>query len=177
MKKTSQNGHFQPCVVILFDFLLLFLILLEKGHLETPTLVYNINARVSKPQILETYLDTPLRHHLQNLLGIYRQSELVDCNTLRFLHIWRPGRGWHIHRYQYMYVHPRSILLDMYKSNFREYWYNTQKRHMVDICTHCHRAYRNLCLHNRRYNGTDYSNKRRFYIHGLSYNDNRLKKF
>ena len=123
-----------------------------------------------------SYLDTPLHRRLQILLDICRRSGRVDCNIRHFLHIWRPGWGWHTRQYQCKCVHLRYSLLDMNKSNYRVYWYNTRKRHTVGICTHCHRAYRNLCLHNHRYNGTDYSNKRRFYIHGLSYNDNLLQK-
>ena len=41
--------HLNLCVVILLGFLLHFLTLLEKGRLETPTFVYEKNARVSKP--------------------------------------------------------------------------------------------------------------------------------
>ena len=37
-----------PCVVVLLGFLLLFLALLEKGRLETPTIIYKKNTRGSK---------------------------------------------------------------------------------------------------------------------------------
>ena len=40
--------HFKLYVVILLGFLLLFLTLFENGSLETPTLVYEKNARVGK---------------------------------------------------------------------------------------------------------------------------------
>ena len=49
-------GHLKLCVVIILGFLLHFLTLLEKGRLEAPTLVYEKNARVSKPLPIIIYV-------------------------------------------------------------------------------------------------------------------------
>ena len=42
------NVHLEPCVMVILGILLLFLALLEGGHLETPTIIYKKNARGSK---------------------------------------------------------------------------------------------------------------------------------
>lgn len=123
----------------------------------------------------KAYLGIRLLRHPRSQPDIYTQSGRASCNTLRFARIWPPGRGSYIRRCLCIDGRRQNSLHGMSKSRSPVCWCSRQRHHKAYICTRCRRACRNLFPHIHRYSGTDYSNTRRSYIHGQSYNDNHLK--
>lgn len=97
----------------------------------------------------------------QSLVCTCRRTQRASCSTPRSPHISGPARGSGTRQYLDNCAHPPRSQGSRCSHKTQCCLCSAQTRHMVCICTHCHRAYYTLFLPSRHCSGTGSLNRHR----------------